>query len=92
MQDYKRNVFLEADLQCSNIIQSMEKKLRAACQVPDVKYDTVIQVRAHAVIKCPVYVFFHEHDCVTRKYQCNCCGLCCEFYSVCLDCIVLTFV
>lgn len=42
-EDYKRNVFLEADLQCSNIIQSMEKKLRAACQVPDVKYDTVIQ-------------------------------------------------
>ncbi|KAJ0963131.1 hypothetical protein J5N97_028253 [Dioscorea zingiberensis] len=43
-EDYKRTTFLEADLQCSKAIQNMENKLRAACHVPDVKLDNVIQV------------------------------------------------
>ncbi|XP_010916022.1 uncharacterized protein [Elaeis guineensis] len=43
-EDYKRNAFLEAHLRCSNTIQSMEKKLRAACHVPNVELDSVIQV------------------------------------------------
>lgn len=43
-QDYRRTAFLEADLQCSNAIQSIEKKLRAACQLPGVKLDYLIQV------------------------------------------------
>ncbi|KAJ6832710.1 guanylate-binding protein 3 [Iris pallida] len=43
-EDYKRNAFLEADLRCSNTIQSMETKLRASCHVPDAKLDDVIQV------------------------------------------------
>ncbi|KAG9447788.1 hypothetical protein H6P81_013916 [Aristolochia fimbriata] len=41
-EDYKRNAFMKADLMCSNAIQSMEKKLRAACNVPDAKLDQVI--------------------------------------------------
>ncbi|KAK9085392.1 hypothetical protein Sjap_025803 [Stephania japonica] len=45
-EDYKRNAFIEADLKCSNAIQSMEKKLRAACHAPDAKVDHVVkQVR-----------------------------------------------
>ncbi|XP_068665199.1 uncharacterized protein [Aristolochia californica] len=41
-EDYKRNAFVEADLRCSNAIQNMEKKLRAACNFPDAKLDQVI--------------------------------------------------
>nr|CAD1823814.1 unnamed protein product [Ananas comosus var. bracteatus] len=43
-EDYKRSAFLEADLQCSNTIRSMETKLRAACHGPDVKIDNVMQL------------------------------------------------
>uniref|UniRef100_A0A0A9G7N1 GB1/RHD3-type G domain-containing protein n=1 Tax=Arundo donax TaxID=35708 RepID=A0A0A9G7N1_ARUDO len=43
-QEYKRNAFLEADKQCSNAIQNMEKKIRAACSAPGVKVSGVIQV------------------------------------------------
>uniref|UniRef100_A0A0D3F439 GB1/RHD3-type G domain-containing protein n=1 Tax=Oryza barthii TaxID=65489 RepID=A0A0D3F439_9ORYZ len=43
-QEYKRNAFLEADKQCSNMIQIMERKLRAACSAPGVKVSNVIQV------------------------------------------------
>ncbi|XP_062223447.1 uncharacterized protein LOC133922230 [Phragmites australis] len=43
-QDYKKNAFLEADKQCSNAIQNMEKKIRAACSAPGVKVSSVIQV------------------------------------------------
>uniref|UniRef100_K3YPH3 GB1/RHD3-type G domain-containing protein n=1 Tax=Setaria italica TaxID=4555 RepID=K3YPH3_SETIT len=43
-QDYKKNAFLEADKQCSNAIQNMEKKIRAACTAPGVKVSAVIQV------------------------------------------------
>jgi hypothetical protein len=45
MQDYKRNAFLEADLQCSNRVQNMESKVRAACNRPDAKLDDVVRVR-----------------------------------------------
>ncbi|KAJ9690534.1 hypothetical protein PVL29_012934 [Vitis rotundifolia] len=43
-EDYKRTAFMEADLQCSNAIQSMEKKLRAACHASDAKIDNVINL------------------------------------------------
>ncbi|XP_058107098.1 uncharacterized protein LOC131250797 isoform X3 [Magnolia sinica] len=43
-QDYKRNAFMEADLRCSNTLQSMEKRLRAACHAPDAKVDHVVKV------------------------------------------------
>ncbi|XP_072998704.1 uncharacterized protein [Typha latifolia] len=43
-EDYKRTAFLEADMQCSNAVQTMEKKLRAACNVPDAKVPGVIEV------------------------------------------------
>ncbi|KAK3156705.1 hypothetical protein QOZ80_2AG0110730 [Eleusine coracana subsp. coracana] len=43
-QDYKKNAFLEADKQCSAVIKSMEKKIRAACSAPGVKVSGVIQV------------------------------------------------
>ncbi|XP_056175635.1 uncharacterized protein LOC115686600 isoform X2 [Syzygium oleosum] len=43
-EDYKRNAFMEADLQCSNAIHSMEKRLRAACNTPDANIDNVVKV------------------------------------------------
>ncbi|KAG4971432.1 hypothetical protein JHK85_037853 [Glycine max] len=43
-EDYKRNAYMEADLQCSNAIQSMEKRLRAACNASDAKIDNVAKV------------------------------------------------
>ncbi|KAJ8458516.1 hypothetical protein OPV22_031442 [Ensete ventricosum] len=43
-EEYKRTAFLEADLQCSKVIQSMETKLRAACHAPDAKLSDVIQL------------------------------------------------
>ncbi|XP_061353620.1 uncharacterized protein LOC133298367 isoform X2 [Gastrolobium bilobum] len=43
-EDYKRNAFMEADLQCSNAIQSMEKRLRAACNASDARIDNVAKV------------------------------------------------
>nr|CAN78721.1 hypothetical protein VITISV_012125 [Vitis vinifera] len=46
-EDYKRTAFMEADLQCSNAIQSMEKKLRAACHASDAKIDNVLKIKNH---------------------------------------------
>ncbi|AQK92152.1 Guanylate-binding protein 2 [Zea mays] len=43
-EDYKRNAFLEADLQCSNRVQNMESKVRAACNRPDAKLDDIIRL------------------------------------------------
>ncbi|XP_006654786.2 guanylate-binding protein 3 [Oryza brachyantha] len=43
-EDYKRNIFLEADLQCSNRIQSMESKIRTACNRPDAKLDDIVRL------------------------------------------------
>ncbi|XP_027347044.1 guanylate-binding protein 1-like [Abrus precatorius] len=43
-EDYRRNAFMEAELQCSNAIQSMEKRLRAACNASDAKIDNVAKV------------------------------------------------
>ncbi|KAK7362781.1 hypothetical protein VNO77_04903 [Canavalia gladiata] len=43
-EDYRRNAFMEADLQCSNAIQSMEKRLRAACNASDAKIDNIAKV------------------------------------------------
>ncbi|KAI3958295.1 hypothetical protein MKW92_020739 [Papaver armeniacum] len=43
-EDHRRNVFLEADLRCSRLIQGMEKRLRATCHDSDVKIDHVVKV------------------------------------------------
>ncbi|KAI4368148.1 hypothetical protein MLD38_016738 [Melastoma candidum] len=43
-EDYKRSAFMEADLQCSIAIQSMEKRLRAACHSNDTSIDNVVKV------------------------------------------------
>ncbi|KAE9597202.1 hypothetical protein Lal_00007593 [Lupinus albus] len=43
-EDYKRSAFMEADLQCSNAIHSMEKRLRAACNASGVTIDNVAKV------------------------------------------------
>lgn len=43
-EDYKRNAFREAYLQCSNAIQNMEKELRTTCQSPSTKLDDVLKV------------------------------------------------
>ncbi|CAJ1961786.1 unnamed protein product [Sphenostylis stenocarpa] len=43
-KDYTRNAYMEADLQCSNAVQSMEKRLRAACNSSDAKIDNVAKV------------------------------------------------
>ncbi|XWS18445.1 hypothetical protein CRYUN_Cryun32bG0044300 [Craigia yunnanensis] len=43
-EDYKRNAFMEADLRCSNAIQSMEKRLKAACHASDASIDNVVKV------------------------------------------------
>lgn len=49
MQDYKKDAFREAYLQCSNAIQNMEKELRTACNAPDAKVDKVLKV---SLISC----------------------------------------
>ncbi|CAI0468848.1 unnamed protein product [Linum tenue] len=43
-EDYKRNAFMEADMRCSSTIQSMEKRLRAACHSSDANLDKVVKV------------------------------------------------
>ncbi|CAB4282143.1 unnamed protein product [Prunus armeniaca] len=42
--DCKRNAYMEAELQCSNGIQSMERKLRIACHASDANIDNVLKV------------------------------------------------
>ncbi|KAJ6364248.1 hypothetical protein OIU76_029232 [Salix suchowensis] len=44
LEDYKRNAFMEADLRCSNAIQNMEKRLRAACHASDANVDNIVKV------------------------------------------------
>ncbi|KAL9993965.1 putative guanylate-binding protein [Helianthus debilis subsp. tardiflorus] len=43
-EDYKREAFMKAYMQCSNAIQKMEKELRAACQAPAAKFDDILKV------------------------------------------------
>ncbi|KAK9064351.1 hypothetical protein SSX86_015733 [Deinandra increscens subsp. villosa] len=43
-EDYKREAFMKAYMQCSNAIQKMEKELRSACQTPDAKFDDILKV------------------------------------------------
>ncbi|XP_044461707.1 guanylate-binding protein 3-like isoform X2 [Mangifera indica] len=43
-EDYKRNVLMEADIRCSNAVQSMERRLRAACHSSDANIDNVVKV------------------------------------------------
>ncbi|KAL7211753.1 hypothetical protein ACSBR2_014588 [Camellia fascicularis] len=50
-EDYKRDAFREAYLQCSNAIQNMEKELRAACHAPDAKVDNVLKVLDNLLTK-----------------------------------------
>ncbi|KAI8525565.1 hypothetical protein RHMOL_Rhmol13G0240300 [Rhododendron molle] len=50
-EDYKRDAFREAYLQCSNAIQNMEKELRTACHAPDAKIDSVLKILDDLVSK-----------------------------------------
>lgn len=43
-EDHKKNVYMEADIRCSSAIQSMERKLRAACHSSDASIDNVVKV------------------------------------------------
>lgn len=43
-EDYKQTAFMAADLRCYTAVESMEKKLRAACQVPGTKIKEVVRV------------------------------------------------
>ncbi|XP_074268402.1 uncharacterized protein LOC141591820 [Silene latifolia] len=43
-EGYKKNAYMQADLQCSAAIQNMEKKLRAACHAPDADLARVLKV------------------------------------------------
>ncbi|XP_023517652.1 guanylate-binding protein 3-like [Cucurbita pepo subsp. pepo] len=43
-EDYKRTAYTEADLQCTNAIRSMEKRLRAACHASDASINNVVKV------------------------------------------------
>ncbi|CAN8267356.1 unnamed protein product [Cochlearia groenlandica] len=43
-EDYKKNAFMEADLQCQSTIQRMEKQLRAACHASNANMDNVVKV------------------------------------------------
>nr|XP_043620425.1 guanylate-binding protein 3-like [Erigeron canadensis] len=44
LEDYKREAFMKAYMQCTNAIQKMEKDLRAACQAPSAKFDDILKV------------------------------------------------
>ncbi|GKA51548.1 putative guanylate-binding protein [Tanacetum coccineum] len=44
LEDYKREAFLKAYMQCTNAIQKMEKELRTACQAPGAKFDDILKV------------------------------------------------
>ncbi|KAG4142541.1 hypothetical protein ERO13_D06G135500v2 [Gossypium hirsutum] len=43
-EDYKRNAFMEADMRCSDAIETMGKRLRAACHASDASIDNVVKV------------------------------------------------
>jgi hypothetical protein len=58
MQDYKRNAFIEADIQCLNAIQNMERKLKAACQVDGAKIERVVIVCALTVFCIYLFIYF----------------------------------
>ncbi|XP_024962130.1 guanylate-binding protein 2-like isoform X2 [Cynara cardunculus var. scolymus] len=42
-EDYKREAFMKAYMQCSNAIQKMEKELRTACQAPAAKFSDILK-------------------------------------------------
>nr|GEY48487.1 guanylate-binding protein 4-like [Tanacetum cinerariifolium] len=44
LEDYQREAFLKAYMQCTNAIQKMEKELRTACQAPGAKFDDILKV------------------------------------------------
>ncbi|XP_062079764.1 uncharacterized protein LOC133784431 [Humulus lupulus] len=44
LQDYKKNEYMEAEMQCSNASKSMERTLRAACNATNAKFDNVVKV------------------------------------------------
>lgn len=72
MQDYKRNVLMEADIRCSNAVQSMERRLRAACHSSDANIDNVVKVSLHCLVflsikELPIktvlnFIFFKIYD------------------------------
>lgn len=52
---------MEADLRCSNTIQSMEKKLRTACHAADAKIDQAFKAMLLLVLssgRSPLFFIF----------------------------------
>ncbi|XP_030480849.1 uncharacterized protein LOC115697845 [Cannabis sativa] len=43
-EDYKKSAYMEAEMQCSNALQSMERKLRTACHASAANFDNVVKV------------------------------------------------
>ncbi|XP_021763216.1 guanylate-binding protein 2-like [Chenopodium quinoa] len=43
-ENYRKNTYMEADIQCSTAIQNMEKQLRTACLVPNAELVQVLKV------------------------------------------------
>lgn len=50
-EDYKKNAYMEAELQCVNAIQSMEGRLRRACHASDANIDNVLKVLGDLVFE-----------------------------------------
>ncbi|XP_062093272.1 uncharacterized protein LOC133799248 isoform X2 [Humulus lupulus] len=44
VHDYKKNEYMEAGMQCSNALQSMERKLRTTCNATNAKFDNVVKI------------------------------------------------
>lgn len=67
---------MEADLRCSSAIQSMEKRLRAACHASDANIDNVVKVSTHFLVlkhvKCleEKIIFWHHVLLLTRSFRC----------------------
>ncbi|KAJ0017294.1 hypothetical protein Pint_10505 [Pistacia integerrima] len=71
-EDYKRNILMEADIRCSNAVQSMERRLRAACHSSDANIDNVVKVSTNCSVILSIkalllktilnFIFFKIYD------------------------------
>jgi len=48
---------MEADMQCTNAVHSMERKLRTACHSADAKLDHVLKVIVSAILATSIFFF-----------------------------------
>lgn len=64
MQDYKREAFMKAYMQCSNAIQKMEKELRTACQAPAAKFDDILKVISYSFLSLKGLLHWFHAECL----------------------------